>query len=112
MAEAQVLEGTWDEIRSQAEELGRRSAGRRLKIVVTEESADPLAPDSRYGDYYNPLSIEELARRQGVEPITDVNAWYKSLPTIPEDEANGFYEILERNKRESREAERKGNVTR
>lgn len=48
--------------------------------------------DPRYGSFYDNLSAEELARRQGVKPITDPSTllW----PFGPED-WDGFEEAVQ-----------------
>jgi hypothetical protein len=49
-------------------------------------------PDPRYGGFFDNLSAEELARRQGVGPVSDLSklAW----PYGPED-WEGFEEAVE-----------------
>lgn len=54
--------------------------------------------DPRYGSFYDNLSAEELARRQGVKPITDSAA--QAWPYGPED-WEGFEEAVEKWRREA-----------
>ena len=58
-----------------------------LARLIEKELEDP-----RYGSFYDNLTAEELARRQGVKPITDSStlAW----PYGPED-WEGFEEAVQ-----------------
>lgn len=83
--------------------------GRRTLIVtgpIRKVGASPGADE--YGSFWQPVAFEELARRQGVEPISDFNSWLSSLPTISEEEADGFYDQLAASREERRELERQG----
>jgi len=56
--------------------------------------------DPRYGGFYDNLSAEELARRQGVKPITNVQELYGDGAVDPAD-WEGFDEAVEQWRRES-----------
>jgi len=42
MTRARVIEGTWEEIKRQTDELARRFPGKRLKLILLTEEAEPL----------------------------------------------------------------------
>jgi hypothetical protein len=41
MTRAQVIEGTWEEIKRQTDELARQFPGRRLKLILLTEETEP-----------------------------------------------------------------------
>jgi hypothetical protein len=69
----------------------------RLRKELAAKGAAPMTPDPRYGGFWDNLSAEELARRQGVTATTDPLklAW----PYGPED-WDGFEESVAENRRE------------
>ena len=68
----------------------------RLRDEVKGVAA--ITPDPRYGGFWDNLSAEELARRQGVKPVKSLKdlAW----PNGPED-WEGFEEAVEQWRSES-----------
>ena len=44
-------------------------SGTRVRIEAVAEGSVQVVPDPRYGGYWDNLSAEELARRQGVKPV-------------------------------------------
>ena len=63
----------------------------QVEQLLRQLQGGSLEPDPRYGGFYDNLSAEELARRQGVGPIDDLSklAW----PYGPED-WEGFDEAV------------------
>ena len=63
----------------------------QVQEVLRRLTGNLTEPDPRYGGFLDNLSAEELARRQGVKPITDLSqlAW----PYGPED-WDGFEEAV------------------
>jgi len=71
----------------------------QVEASLTRLSGGKLA-DPRYGEFYENLSAEELARRQGVKPIASVEELYVDCISAP-SEWEGFDESLEQWRRES-----------
>jgi hypothetical protein len=42
MTQAQVIEGTWEEIKRKTDELARQFAGKRLKLILLTEESDKI----------------------------------------------------------------------
>ena len=66
-----------------------------LARLQGQEMADP-----RYGSFYENLSVEELAHRQGTKPIAKLDDLYGDELVDPAD-WEGFDEALEQWRRES-----------
>jgi hypothetical protein len=64
----------------------------RLREALMAQPGAQIVPDPRYGGFWDNLSTEELARRQGVGPVTDLSAL--AWPDGAED-WEGFDEAVE-----------------
>ncbi len=72
-------------------------SGTRVRIEAVAEGSVQVIPDPRYGGYWDNLSAEELARRQGVVPVKDPAAL--AWPYGPKD-WDGFEESVVQNRKE------------
>lgn len=70
----------------------------RMKEVLSRMPEGIPAPDKRYGGFWDNLSAEELARRQGVSVVREVSALYGEGDPV---DWEGFDEALERWRTES-----------
>jgi hypothetical protein len=73
-----------------------------LREQVMAQGGVSIVPDPRYGGFWENLSAEELARRQGVKPVESLADLY--WPYGPED-WEGFDEALAQWRKEAGPAE-------
>ena len=68
-----------------------RRQGRTIRIAVTDVTLadDSSTVDPRFGGFWENLSADELARRQGVGPVEDVSKLAGDWP--PEDSIDDFF---------------------
>lgn len=71
----------------------------KLREELMANGGTTIAPDPRYGSFWDNLSAEELATRQNVKPLEDLSklAW----PYGPKD-WEGFEEAVEQWRNEAR----------
>ncbi|HEX5051605.1 MAG TPA: hypothetical protein VFZ65_07535 [Planctomycetota bacterium] len=72
-----------------------RQQGRVVGVTVSEialAAGGVAEPDPRYGGFWENLSADELARRQGVGPVDDLSKLVGDWP--PEDSVDEFFEFL------------------
>lgn len=70
----------------------------QVREALRELNGGGPASDPRYGGFYDNLSTAELARRQGVRPVTDLSqlAWPDGA-----SDWEGFEEAVEQGRREN-----------
>lgn len=75
----------------------RPMIGKVVDITVEEEPAENLK--ARSDEFWNPPSLEELARRQGIDPNKPVR-FEDLLGSFTEEDFEGFDEWLEESRRQ------------
>jgi hypothetical protein len=87
-----VLEGTWEEIAAQAEQL----AGKRVRLEVFLEAAEEVLPSVPPRPEPTPEQkrMGILPAVGGVRPIEDFEAWMRSIPHF--DGTDEEFEAFER----------------
>ncbi|HLN31393.1 MAG TPA: hypothetical protein VK395_26870 [Gemmataceae bacterium] len=81
MSERTVFEGTWEEIAARAPEF----AGRRVRLTVLsqQQAADSSLDGSQ--PFWANIRPEELLDRLGAKPVTNVEAYLKTLPHLGDE---------------------------
>jgi hypothetical protein len=72
--------------------------------VLTKKPIETSDVESESPNGKNKPDYEEMARKQGIKPIEDVEAWLASLPVI--DDGGELYDIIMANRRADRELAR------
>jgi hypothetical protein len=75
MSEAQVLEGTWEEIGPKAQEIGRRYGRRRLKLILLSEDPEPAAKPE--------LPKPTLSPEESIRVLDELAESNRNLPVLP-----------------------------
>jgi hypothetical protein len=75
MTRAQVIEGTWEEIREQTDKLARQFAGKHLKLILLTEDSEqmPVAYDATPEEKIRVLDV--LAEKNRDLPVLPPEAF-------------------------------------
>lgn len=75
-----------------------------LAVDIIARSVSDSSASMPVYDFWAPLSFEDLATAQGIEPVRDFQRWLDSLPQV--EGADELIHHIEQARRERREAER------